>query len=126
MKRIKTLRVRFALWVALLVMSALAIFGAFVYFSLARSLAAAIDDSLRLSASQAIAAVNYENGQINFGDSLPESSASANLTARGLTIRILNMQGTFVGGIGDYRHVPVPPETFVETRSELGHVEKFA
>lgn len=111
MERIKTLRARFALWVALLVLGALATFGVFVYASLARDLAVSIDDSLRLSATQAIAAINYENGEINFADSLPENSAAANLSARGLTIRILDMQGTFVGGFGDYRHVPLPAET---------------
>jgi heavy metal sensor kinase len=118
MERFKTLRVRFALWVALLVMSALVLFGAFVYWSLARNLETAMDDSLRLSATQAMAAVNYENGQINFGDALPEKADASPLTARGLAIRILNLQGVLLGGFGDYRHVPLPPETFATTPSE--------
>ncbi len=111
MEQFKTLRVRFALWVALLVLGALVAFGAFVYFSLARDLALAIDDSLRLSATQAIAAINYENGQINFADSLPDNSAVADLRARGLTIRILDPSGNFIGGFGNYRDVSIPPET---------------
>jgi hypothetical protein len=89
-----TLRVRFALWVAALLLAALVIFGAFVYFSLAQGLATALDDSLRLSASQAIAAVNIENGQINFSDSIPESGGIAEeLRGRGLTIRIFDTAG---------------------------------
>ncbi len=111
MKRIKTLRFRFALWVALLVLGALIAFGVFVYFSLARDLAAAIDDSLRLSATQAIAAINYEDGRINFTDSLPENSPAASLRARDLTIRILSTKGILIGGFGNYRDVPIPPET---------------
>lgn len=113
MGRIKTLRVRFAVWVALLVLAALTGFGAFVYFSLARDLAAAVDDSLRLNATQAMAGINYENGQINFAESLPENPDAANLAARGLTIRIMDMQGRFVGGFGKYRSMAFPAEAIL-------------
>ena len=66
MKLLNTLRVRFALWIAGLMLIVLVLFGTFVYFSMHQGLANSVDDSLRLSTSQAIAAVNIENGQINF------------------------------------------------------------
>ncbi|MGC8780102.1 MAG: sensor histidine kinase [Anaerolineae bacterium] len=102
-----TLRVRFALWVAALLLAALAVFGAFVYFSLAHGLANAVDDSLRLSASQVAATVNTEDGQINFADNLPESSNVAEeLRGRGLTIRLLDPAGHVVQSFGPYRALP--------------------
>jgi len=105
-----TLRLRFALWVAALLLAALAVFGAFVYFSLARGLANSLDESLRLSASQAIAAVNIENGQINFSDSIPEDgTVAAELQARGLTIRIFNTRGQMLQAFGLYRDLSLAP-----------------
>jgi len=105
-----TLRVRFALWVTALLLAALAAFGTFVYFDLARGLVGALDDSLRLSASQAIAAVNIENGQINLSDSLPESGSIAEeLRARGLTIRIFGTTGQIMQAFGPYRDLPLTP-----------------
>lgn len=107
LKHFKTLRVRFALWVAGLLLLVLAIFGAFVYWSLARGLAGSIDDSLQLSAAQAITAVNIENGQINFLDSVPEGSLAAELRERGLTIRILDLAGNNLQGFGSFQNLPI-------------------
>jgi heavy metal sensor kinase len=107
MKRLKNLRVRFALWAAALLLAALTGFSIFVYTSLTSSLSAALDDSLRLSASQAIASINMENGQINFSDSIPEGTAAANLVERGLTIRILSPQSDILQSFGPYRAMPI-------------------
>ncbi len=107
MKRFRTLRVRFAVWTGGLLLIVLVLFGAFVYFSMWQGLSNSIDDSLRLSASQAIAAVNIENGQINFSDSLPESSTTVDLQERGLTIRILSIDGKVLQSVGPYRDLPV-------------------
>lgn len=106
MKRLKTLRVRFALWTASLMLIVLVLFGIFVYISMRQGLANSIDDSLKLSTSQAIAAVNNENGQINFSDILPEGSA-ADLQERGLTIRILSLGGKALQSVGPYRNLVV-------------------
>lgn len=105
-----TLRARFALWVAALILAALAAFGVFVYFTLARGLAGSLDDSLRLAASQAIAAVSIEDGQINFSDSIPGSgSVAEELRARGLTIRIFDTTGQILQAFGPYRDLPLAP-----------------
>ncbi len=53
-----------------------------------------MDDSIKFSTSQAIAAVNIENGQINFSDSLPESS-TADLREKGFTIRFYQRMETY-------------------------------
>ena len=107
MKRLKTLRVRFALWTGGLLLIVMVLFGTFVYISMWQGLSSSIDDSLRLSASQAIAAVNIENGQINFTDSLPESSATVDLQERGLTIRILSTDGKVLQSVGPYRDLSI-------------------
>lgn len=104
-----TLRVRFALWVAELLLGVLAAFGTFVYFSLKQGLAASIDDSLRLSASQAIATINVEDGQIDFSDALPENDPTLSLRERGLTLRILDPAGQVLQAFGPYRALPVEP-----------------
>src|SRR5947207_2339395 len=102
MKRFNTLRVRFALWVAGLLLMALIAFGVFVYTSLARGLAASIDDSLQLSAAQAIAALNIEDGEISLSDNIPETSAIAGLREHGLTIRVLSTTGQIIQAVGPY------------------------
>src|SRR5581483_8217116 len=113
MNRFNTLRFRFALWVAGLMLLVFAAFGTFVYFSVARGVATAVDDSLRLSATQAIATVNYENGQINFADSVPENSAAFDLRTRGLTIRVLDTKGNLIAGFGKFRDLAAPAASLV-------------
>ena len=117
MQWLKTLRVRFALWVAGLLLLVFVAFGVFVYVSLGQGLAASVDTSLQVSASQAIAAVNIENGQINFTDSLPETSAITGLRDRGLTIRILSADGQTLSSLGPYRSLPVSGESLAAARA---------
>jgi heavy metal sensor kinase len=102
-----TLRVRVTLSVTGLLLVIIASFGAFVYVTLKQGLEASINDSLRLSASQAIASINVENGGINVRDSLPENDATANLRERGLTVRILDPTGGVLQAFGPYRSLPV-------------------
>jgi heavy metal sensor kinase len=112
MIQIKTLRFRFALWVAGLLLAIFTALGAFVYVSQAQGLAASLDAALELSASQAIAAVNVEDGQLNFGDSVPNSENTAtDLRDRGVTIRILDPSGQVVQAFGTYRDLPIPAES---------------
>ncbi len=118
--RIRTLRARFSLWTAALLVLALGAYGAFVYLNTARALSTSIDDSLRLSASQAIAAVNLENGQIDLGDSIPESGdAARELRDRGLTIRVFDRQGRVIQAFGTYAALPIdPPSLAAALRQE--------
>ncbi len=98
---------RFALWIAALLLAALLAFGAFVYIMMARSLYGAIDDLLQLSVAQAVAAINIENGRLTLSDSIPETSDLARLRDRGLTIRVLSVQGDVLQAVGPYSDLPV-------------------
>lgn len=82
----------------------LILFGTFVYVSMWQGLSTSIDDSIKFSTSQAIAAVNIENGQINFSDSLPESS-TADLREKGFTIRILSTNGNILQSVGPFHNL---------------------
>lgn len=113
----QTLRFRFALWVAGLLCGVLVVFSIFVYVSLKNGLMTAVDDSLRLGASQAINTVNLQNGQINFSDSVPEGPTAADLAEHGLTIRILNPQGNPIEAFGPYRNLPVDPNSLVAAQA---------
>lgn len=116
MNPFKTLRARIAVWITALLAIMLIAFGVFVYVSLAQGLYSAIDDSLRLGASQAIAAVNIENGAINFSDSIPDASTT-DLRARGLTIRILTAAGQPIQSFGPYRTLPIDPASLQAAQS---------
>lgn len=79
----------------------LILFGAFVYISMWQGLSTSIDDSIKFSTSQAIAAVNIENGQINFSDSIPENS-TADLREKGFTVRVLSTNGDILQSVGPF------------------------
>jgi hypothetical protein len=107
MHRFSTLRVRFALWVSGLLLAMLVALGAFVYTTMARGLTASIDDSLRLSASQVIAAVDITNNRISFTDTVPQTGEAGDLRQRGVTIRVIDPQGHIVQAFGPYRDLPL-------------------
>jgi heavy metal sensor kinase len=106
MNPFKSLRIRFALWTAALILIVLVMFGAVMYLGLQQGLSNSIDDSMRLSASQAIAAINVENGQINFSDSIP-SLPETNNPLRGVTIRILSLSGGLLQSTGPFSGLSV-------------------
>ncbi len=107
MERLKTLRVRFALWTSGLVLAVLVIFGFYVYGSMIRGLSASIDNSLTINASQAAAGLNIDNGKLILSDSLTEDPENADLRGHGFTIRILSPQGQPFQEFGPYRGLPV-------------------
>ena len=128
MRRLRTLRVRFALWLAGLLATALLLFGAIVYVSLAQGLAASVDDSLKLNTAQTIAAVNIESGQVNFADSVAEGGPLlARSAEKGLTIRILSPSGQVLEASGPFRNLPVPPEVLTAaTRNQMAFLTQVA
>ena len=107
MKRLKTLRVRFALWTSGLFLVILAVFGVYVYGSMARGLSAAMDNSLTINASQVAAGLNIDNGKLILSDSLTEDPENADLRGRGFTIRILTPQGKLLQEFGHYHNLPL-------------------
>ncbi len=107
MKRIKTLRVRFALWTASLFLAILTVFGIYVYASMAYGLSTAVDNSLTLNASQIAAGLNIDNGKLILSDSLAESPENARLRGREFTVCIFDATGKPVQEFGGYRNLPV-------------------
>lgn len=106
MARINTLRARFALWTSGLLLAALALFGAFVYFSMSRGLSAALDNSLTINASQVSAGLNIDNGKLILSDSLIEAPENADLLESGFTIRVLTPDGNLIQEFGRYQGLP--------------------
>lgn len=115
----RTLRFRFGLWVVGLLFLTMIVYGAFIYISLDQGLASALDDALRVTASQAVAATNYEEGRIELSDN-PLNAAAASLRERGLTIRILNLSGAVVQAFGPYQKLPVNDERLAKARQNGG------
>lgn len=107
MERLKTLRVRFALWTSGLLLAILTIFGFYVYGSMMSGLSNTIDNSLTINASQAAAGLNIDNGKLILSDSLTEAPENADLRGHGFTIRILSPQGQPFQEFGPYRGLPV-------------------
>jgi heavy metal sensor kinase len=114
----RTLRFRFALWIAGLLLAVLLAFCGFVYINMRNSLLKAVDDSLRLNASQAVATMNIENGQFKFSDSIPEGSMEDDLESRGLSIRVLSPEGSMLEAFGPYRDLPVSAESIAAARMQ--------
>lgn len=108
MSRLTTLRARFALWTAGLLLTALTLFGGFVYANMSRSLVAAVDNGLRLTAAQLVAGVDVRNGQLASIDTYLEDSQQDSLRAQGFSLRVLNLAGQPVQGYGPYQTLPAP------------------
>ena len=119
MERLKTLRVRFALWTSGLLLAILIVFGFYVYESMMRGLSATIDHSLTLNASQVAAGLNIDQGQLTLSDSLIEDPENADLRGRGFTIRILSPQGDPLQEFGPYRGLPLQLDQSFTTYKDL-------
>ncbi len=108
MKRLKTLRVRFALWTAGLLLIALALFSLFVYANMSRSLAASLDDSLRLTATQLVAEVDIEDGTLLSVENFVNDAQFAQLRENGFSMRLLQPAGQILQVYGPYKNLPQP------------------
>ena len=119
----RSLRVRFGLGVVGLMVVALALFGTFVYLDVDKGLRSGVDDSLRVSASQAAATVDLDNGKPVLGDSLSGSTALSSLQARGHTVRYLGPNGDILGGFGPLWNSKVNAQSLAAAQS--GHPAFF-
>jgi heavy metal sensor kinase len=102
MKQLKTLRARFAIWTAGLLLITLAVSGLLEYVSLSNGLYQAEDDLLRLSAAQVMKVINYDNGRIVTSDNISDSPATMESRERGISIQVLNQDGQVVQSTGTY------------------------
>lgn len=122
MRRLNTLRLRFALWTSSLFLVILTVFGGYVYFSMSNGLSTAVDNSLTINASQVDAGLNIDNGKLILSDSLTEDPENADLRKHGFTIRILTPQGKPIQEFGPYHNLPVslqqPFSTYINTADD--------
>ena len=108
MKRLKTLRVRFALWTAGLLLAALVLFGLFVYANMSHSLGTAVDERLRLIVIQLAEEADVRNGELVFIEDPLEDAQYTRLREQGFSIRVLNLAGQPLQDYGPYRDLPQP------------------
>ncbi len=106
-----TLRTRFALWVATLLLVALAAFGTVVFLTVSGWLSAGVDDALRLSATQLVATSDVDRGRID----VPEQSLvldpalSEELRSQGFTVQVFAASGRLVTSFGLFADLPLDP-----------------
>ena len=119
MNHLKTLRVRFALWTAGLLLTALLLFSFFIYIRTAQSLADSVDSALRLAASQVAAEVDVAEGELVPIDTffsrshaarhaLRGNEENASLLEQGFSFRVSNGAGQTLQTYGPYRALPQP------------------
>lgn len=109
MKRVKTLRVRFALWTAGLLFAFLVLFGLFVYANMSRSLIAVTDETLHSTAMQMVAE-GGAGGQVSIEDF--QDPQYARLLEQGLSMRLFDRSGEVKQAYGPYRQLPQPQVNF--------------
>jgi heavy metal sensor kinase len=108
MNRLKTLRVRFALWTAGLLGATLVLFGIFVYTNMSRSLVAAVDETLRLIEIQLMNELDIKDAEIIPPENPGEETLFTQLREQGFSIRVLNRSGRSVQQYGPYQDLPQP------------------
>jgi heavy metal sensor kinase len=112
MKRLKTLRVRFALWTAGLLFAALVLFGFFVYANMSHNLATAVDERLQLTVIQLTAEVDLKRGELVHIENPIEDTLYTQLGEEGFSMRVLDLTGQLVQEYGPYRDLPQPQVDF--------------
>jgi heavy metal sensor kinase len=108
MNRLKTLRVRFALWTAGLLCAALVLFGLFVYTNMSHSLTMAVDETLHLTALQLMAEVEIRRGELVLVETPIMDPQYSRLREQGFSMRVLNLTGQLVQEYGPYKDLPQP------------------
>ena len=99
--KINSLRFHLMLWVGGFLLTALLLFGVYIYVRMSRILYEEVDEALRLSATQTLGTLDVNNGHIILADNLLENNEDmASLRERGFTVRILNADGDLLGGLG--------------------------
>ncbi|HEY6072959.1 MAG TPA: ATP-binding protein [Anaerolineales bacterium] len=108
MMKFNSLRFRFGAWVGSFLFASLLLFGYYVYASMSHNLHAAIEDALRLSATQSMGTLNVDNGHILLAEGVLENDADLNtLRERGFTVRFLDTDGSLLGGFGADWNQPI-------------------
>lgn len=118
----RTLRVRFALWVAQLLLLGLVISGILVYLLLAYNLRNSLDDALRIQASQVSAVAEVDNGKLKFSEPLSEENTTLATQSRdrNLSIFVYNQAGKLIQQVGGALvHPDFLPNPFNQTQDSF-------
>jgi heavy metal sensor kinase len=105
MKRLRTVRGRFALWTAGLLLVGLSVFGFYVYQSMALRLATAVDESLTLVGAQVVAGLDIVNDRLVSSESFAEEPENVDLQRRGYTVWVTRPEGQVIHAFGPYQHL---------------------
>jgi signal transduction histidine kinase len=128
--RVHSLRTRFGLWVAALLLVALAVYGTVVYLQVHRVLLGSFDDSLRVSASLAASDVTVAEGGLVVEESMAEVNLELEvLLAQGDTIKYLDTDGSTITGFGAWESLPLDPAALAAVqggRSAFSHTADSA
>jgi heavy metal sensor kinase len=108
MNRLKTLRVRFALWTAGVLLVSSVLFGMFVYASISYSLATAVDENLQVTALDLMSEVEIRNGAPIFIENPIQDPQYIRLREQGFSTRVLNLAGQPMQAYGPYSDLPQP------------------
>jgi heavy metal sensor kinase len=109
MQRMKSLRARFALWTAGLLFCALLVFGFFVYLTMSRGLATAVDETIQLTTMGLVEEIEFTNGKLVVADNpLREDEEYAPLREQGMSMRVLYATGELAEAFGPYQDLPLP------------------
>ena len=121
----RTLRFRFALWVASFLLVLLVLFGLFMYARLSQGLLAATDDTLRVSAAQAITAIEFDGTRIRLPENDPENTVAAELQERGLTVRLFTVDGNLIQASGAFAALTPDPDRLAAARHNQETLSTF-
>jgi signal transduction histidine kinase len=108
MKPLSTLRARFALGTGGLLLIALSAFGAYVYASMARRLAHAVDASLELVAAQVVSGLEFVEDHPVFPEPFSDEPENVDLRQRGFTAWVFSSGGELLAAFGRYQSLALP------------------
>jgi heavy metal sensor kinase len=109
MKRLRTLRFRFALGTAGLLLIVLSAFAIYVYESMARRLLASVDQSLELVAAQVVSGLELKDNRPAFAEPFSQEPENVDLRQRGFTVGVHAPGGDLLAGFGSYQGLTPPP-----------------
>jgi heavy metal sensor kinase len=84
------------------------IFGLYVYQSMARRLATAVDESLTLVGAQVVAGLDIVNDRLISSESFDDEPENVDLRRRGYTVWVRRPEGQLIHAFGPYQDLALP------------------
>jgi heavy metal sensor kinase len=100
------LRLRLTIWYVLLLGLTLFLFSSYLYFRLQHSLLTQMDAALQVTASQALANLDEENGRPAFQNTDNTQAVTRHLSRVNFAVRLIAPDGTVWDGFGDLFAMP--------------------